>query len=82
MVRLCFAELDDIQPGDRVFDISLQGKTVLENFDVIGETGSRRRSLTKTFPDMTIDRKLRIGMKSRGKLPPLLSGFEAKRKAD
>ena len=78
-VRLYFAEIEDIQPGDRVFDVSLQGKRVLEDFDVIGETGSRRRSLTKTFPDVTIDRKLRIGLKSQGKLPPLLCGFEAKR---
>ena len=79
VVRLYFVELDDVRSGDRVFDVSLQGKTVLEAFDVIAEARERRRSLTKTFPDVTIDRKLRIGLRSRGKLPPLLSGFEAKR---
>ena len=77
-VSLHFVELDVLQSGDRIFDVSLQGETVLEAFDVIAEAGSRHRCLTKIFPDVTIDRKLRIGLKSRGKLPPTLSGFEAK----
>jgi hypothetical protein len=78
-VRLYFTELEDVQSGDRVFDVSLQGKPMLESFDVIAETGGRRKSLIKTFQGVTIDRKIQIGLKSRGKLPPVLSGFEAKR---
>jgi hypothetical protein len=78
-ISLYFVELDDLQSGDRIFDVSLQGETVLEAFDVISETGIRRRSLTKTFPHVTIDRKIRIGLRSRGKSPPTLSGFMVKR---
>ena len=78
-IRLYFVELDDVQAGDRIFDVSLQGKTVLDEFDVIAESGDRRRSIIKTFSGVTIDRKIRIGLKSRGKLPPVLSGFDAKR---
>jgi hypothetical protein len=77
-IRLYFVELEDVQSGDRVFDVSLQGKPVLEGFDVIAEAGGRRRSLIKTFSGVTIDRKIRIGLKSREKLPPVLSGFKAK----
>jgi len=77
-VRLYFTELEDVRSGDRVFDVFLQGKPMLESFDVIAEAGGRRRSLIKTFQDVTIDRKIQIGLKSRGKLPPVLSGFEAK----
>jgi hypothetical protein len=80
-VRLYFVDLDDVQSVDRLFDVSLQGKTVLEGFDVIAEAGSLRRCLTKTFPDVTIDRKIRIELKSRGKRPPVLSGFDAKQQS-
>ena len=78
-IKLYFVELEEIQSGDRIFDVSLQGETVLDGFDVINESGGRQKSLIKTFSEVTIDRKIRIGLKSRGKLPPVLSGFEAKR---
>ncbi len=39
IVRLHFAELEDVAPGERVFDVLVQGKTVVENLDVVKEAG-------------------------------------------
>ena len=47
-VRLHFAELDDVQPGQRVFDVKLQGQTVLKGFDIVKEAGIRT-ALVKEF---------------------------------
>ena len=47
-VRLCFAEHDDLAPGDRVFGVALQGKRVLEQFDIVREAG-REIGLVREF---------------------------------
>jgi hypothetical protein len=49
-VRLHFAELAEVKPGERVFSVKLQGKTVLEALDVAKEAGGPRRAVVKTFP--------------------------------
>ncbi|MBX7166189.1 MAG: PQQ-binding-like beta-propeller repeat protein [Pirellulales bacterium] len=51
-VRLYFAEPDDHRPGDRVFDVSLQGEKVLERFDLVGESGAPRQMLMREFADV------------------------------
>ncbi|MCX5660442.1 MAG: malectin domain-containing carbohydrate-binding protein, partial [Planctomycetota bacterium] len=48
-VRLHFAELDDVKPGQRVFDVKIQGQTVLRNFDVLKEAGGREKAVVKEF---------------------------------
>ncbi len=52
-VRLYFAELAGHAPGERVFDVALQGKTVLEDFDIAAETanasGSPLHMIVKEF---------------------------------
>ena len=48
-VRLYIAEPDEINPGQRVFDISIQGQEVLENFDIVRETGGPNRPIVKEF---------------------------------
>ena len=48
-VRLHFAELDDVKPGDRVFDVRIQGKTVLKDFDIVAAAGGAARAVVKTF---------------------------------
>ncbi|NOX53165.1 MAG: hypothetical protein GXP27_01745 [Planctomycetes bacterium] len=34
-VRLHFAEIEDVVPGQRIFDVAIQGKTVAKQLDVI-----------------------------------------------
>ena len=52
-VRLHFAELDDVAPGERVFDVKLHGKTVLRGLDVAKEAGGVRKALVKELHGVT-----------------------------
>ena len=42
-VRLHFAELEGARPGERVFDVKLQGKVVLKDFDIVTRGCEPRR---------------------------------------
>ena len=48
-VELFFAETYTTQPGQRVFDVALNGQTVLKDFDIFREAGGQNRALVKTF---------------------------------
>ena len=49
-VRLYFAEPDaSAKPGRRVFSVSLNGKKVLKNFDVLSAAGGPRKVIAKAF---------------------------------
>ncbi len=61
-VRLGFAELEEIPPGRRVFHISLQGKSVLKDFDVIAAAGGPRRAVVKDFPGIRVTDNLDIAL--------------------
>jgi len=58
-VELFFAEPQYAQAGRRIFDVALNGKTVLEKFDIAAEAGGKQRALVKKFtvdsPDGTLD---------------------------
>lgn len=77
-VRLHFSEPRKLNPGERVFHVSLQGQSVLENFDIVKETGAPRRALVKEFAGVEIGQTLKVQL-SRGsstKAGPVLSGLE------
>jgi len=48
-VRLHFAETYWTSSGQRVFNVALNGSTVLSNFDIIAATGAKDRALAKQF---------------------------------
>ena len=74
-VRLFFAEPEPLSEGDRVFDVLLQGKTVLENFDIVREAGGAQRIVVREFDGIASEGRLQINLKPRsGK--PLLCGIE------
>jgi hypothetical protein len=73
-VRLHFAELEDKQPGQRVFDIKLQGETVARSLDVAREAGGPRRALVKEF---RINTKRDVEIEFHPKIgEPILSGLK------
>ena len=79
-VRLHFAEIDDIQPGTRVFDVKLQGQTVLKDFDIAKEAGVRT-ALVKEFAHVKANETLTLEFvpKSAAITPataPILSAIE------
>ena len=48
-IRLGFSALPGDKPGQRVFDVRLNGKTVLRNFDIVKEAGKPHRAVWKEF---------------------------------
>ena len=74
-VRLYFAEMESMKPGQRVFDVSLQGQVAIAKLDVAKEAGGPRRELVKEFKGVSIADALVIGfVKHAGE--PMLSGVE------
>jgi len=76
-VRLQFAEIGrDAKPGDRLFDVKIQGNEVLKNFDIVKEAGGVNRAVVKEFTGVDVAGKLTISL-----LPKtgstLIGGIEA-----
>jgi len=79
MVRLHFAETEDADVGDRVFDVSIQGKTVLSAFDIVREAGGRFRPLIKEFRAVEASDRLTITLDPAGAqtgMLPILAALE------
>lgn len=80
-VSLHFAELSDVAAGDRVFDVELQGETVLKGFDPVAAGGGSNREVVRTFGRVRADRALEVrfvghGSDETASLPPILSAVE------
>jgi len=74
-VNLYFAEPEKSARGERVFDVTIQGRKVLERFDLIGETGKRDREVVKSFAGIKAWGVLKIEMEPKiGNT--ILSGIE------
>ena len=54
-VRLYFVEPQHTAAGARVFDVALQGKPVLTNFDIFVAAQGRMKCLVKEFTDVQLD---------------------------
>lgn len=75
-VRLHFLEPDAVEPGQRVFDVSLQGRRVLEQVDIVQEAGGRQRGLVKECKGIRVLDDLVVALTPRTALPPVLCGIE------
>lgn len=74
-VRLHFLEPDEIKPGARVFDVSLQGKPVLQELDVINIAEGANRAIIREFKGIPASRNLKVELTPiKGRT--LLSGVE------
>jgi outer membrane protein assembly factor BamB len=75
-VSLHFAEPEDVKPGERVFNVRLQGKQALRDFDIAKEAGGARKPVVKVFKDIEVGRDLEVSFASvRGK-SPLVNAIE------
>jgi len=54
-VRLYFSETERVGPRERVFNVAIQGKTVLEKFDIVAEAGGPNREVLKTFKGIWVE---------------------------
>jgi len=80
-VRLHFAEIEAVSPGQRVFDVALQDRTVWESLDIVREAGGRNRALVKEFTGIQASDEIVIELTSKGQpgagnLPPVINGVE------
>ncbi len=83
-VALHFAELDGAAPGERVFDVKLQGRTAVEKLDVAAEAGGPFTPLVKEWRGVIAGAALRVELVPRGTGPvrtaaPILSAIEIER---
>ena len=76
-VLLYFAEPDSLKPGERVFDVAFQDKTVLKNVD-LAKTLGRNQGLVKRFKGVRINDILKITLQKSpsSTQQPVLSGVE------
>ncbi|MEO6751348.1 MAG: malectin domain-containing carbohydrate-binding protein, partial [Chthoniobacteraceae bacterium] len=79
-VRLYFSALENDQPGQRVFDIQFQGKTVAKDFDQVAKAGGTKRAFMAEFRDVHVSDNLALELLPRADADsahqPLLCGIE------
>ncbi|HEX3149183.1 MAG TPA: PQQ-binding-like beta-propeller repeat protein [Gemmataceae bacterium] len=75
-VRLHFAEPDDLNIGDRIFSVTVQGRRGLDNFDIVKEAGGAHKSIVKEFRNVRVTDELRLSFHAIGKRPAILCGIE------
>ena len=84
-VRLGFCDPDNSEKGKRVFDVKLQGKTVLASFDPVVESGGRDHVVFREFDGIEVSDDLLIELASKtGSSPeqsPILQTIEISREA-
>lgn len=74
-VRLHFLEPDETRPEERLFDVSLQGKPVLEGLDVVKAAEGTNRAIVREFKGILAASNLKVElMPIKGRT--LLSGVE------
>ena len=72
-VRLHFADTESRKPLRRTFDVALQDKVVLKDFDVVKQAGGVNRAVVKEFKGVEVAGQLKISL---GGKSPLLCGVE------
>ena len=75
-VKLHFMEPKNIGAGKRLFDVKLQGETVLPKLDVARSSGGSRKTIVKEFTVAVEDKALRLEFAAHTEQPPILSGVE------
>ncbi len=78
-IRLYFAELGSKGAGERIFNVEVQGKPVLKNFDIAKEAGGVERDIVKRIKGVTVKDKLVISFRPSDLAPnsrAILSGIE------
>ena len=83
-VRLYFMALENDQPGQRVFDIKLQDKIVMKDFDLVAKAGGARRAFVTELHDIPVTGNLVVELVTSkadadASRQPLLSGIEVVR---
>ena len=74
-VRLFFADRSGKSAGDRLQDISIQGNTVVRDFDIAQSAGGSLRGVVREFRDVAIDGQFTLELSAK-RGDTLISGVE------
>ncbi|MHC4354095.1 MAG: PQQ-like beta-propeller repeat protein [Planctomycetota bacterium] len=83
-VRLHFADPENTQRGNRVFDVTIQETRVLKDFDIVKEAGGPRRGIVREFQGIKVKNDLTVTLTkddADGTHPPILCGIEVVRES-
>ena len=77
-VTLHFLEPDEVEAGERLFDVAIQDQPVLTDFDVVQQAGGLLRGVVRQFRGVAAGTDITITLTPKGKagLGPVLSGVE------
>ena len=64
-VRCGFNAPSQDRKGERVFDIQLQGKVVMNDFDIVSEAGKPNKAVVKEFKGIQVKEDLVIELVSK-----------------
>jgi outer membrane protein assembly factor BamB len=86
-VKLYFADLENSEPGQRVFDVELQGQRVDQDLDIVKASGGKGKALVREYKDIEVSRDLKVRLvpQSGGsslEVLPTLSAIEVTRVGD
>ena len=78
-VRLYFSEPHEVKPGQRIFDVTIQGQQVLENLDIAKVAGGTNKPVVREFKGILVKHDLALtfaSSRSDAQKPPLICGIE------
>jgi hypothetical protein len=80
-VRLGFCDAENSRPGQRTFDVRLQGNVVAEDFDILREARGPNRAVVKEFEGIEVQDNLVIELTSQVPEPkpsqqPIINSIE------
>jgi thermitase len=75
-VILKFAELYMIGPGQRQFNVALNGTQVLTNFDIFAQAGGEFLAIDRSFPVTVTNGQIQIQFTNGAANNPLVNGIE------
>ena len=77
-VRLHFAELEEgVEPGERVFDVLIDGEEVLSGYDIVAEAGGSLRGVVEEFTvDANMTMEIELHKAEGSELDPFMNGIE------
>jgi len=80
-LRLHFVELDNVKPGQRIFDVVVQGKVMIRDLDVIAAAGGKNRVIVRDLAGIDATRTLTLELVSKTKAvtpasAPIISAIE------
>lgn len=83
-VRLYFSALEGDKPGQRVFDVKFQDKTVLKGFDLVAKCGGAKTAHVEEFTNVAVTGKLLLELDPATPNPdddhqPILNAIEVLR---